>query len=272
MRESKKSQLAGIAGAIGVALLAFLLIFSLNSLQWPLASKISEVITDLPSPDTIPDGVLLVHVVSNLTIFPTSAVPSIFTPAPGYSSINEANGFAGVIVYIYEDSNTQPSVQNITNSLGRIQENLSPNTYSVKLVDWRANNLTVKVQIKSNQISYLNVTVNATSYMIESANIDDPDFSGWAVSWGQVYARVDANQTITAQDPQIYLDTGFSPFTPLTSIQQTGVTPIKISSADQSNGSQWVQLEVSAPMNISNIKSMSILTLHSQYNLTSNPL
>jgi hypothetical protein len=74
MRESKKSQLAGIAGAIGVALLAFLLIFSVNSLQWPLASKISEVITDLPSPNTVPDGVLLVNIVSNLTIFTTNAV------------------------------------------------------------------------------------------------------------------------------------------------------------------------------------------------------
>jgi hypothetical protein len=161
-------------------------------------------------------------------------------------------------------------VQNITNSLGQVEENLSPNTYGVKLVDWRLNNLTVNVQIKSNEISYLNVTVNATSYVIESANIADPDFSGWVVSWGQIYARVDANQSITAHNPLTYLDTGFSPFTPLTGIQQAGVTPIKISSADLSNGSQWVQLQVSAPLNISSIRSMSILTLHSQYNLTTN--
>jgi len=268
MRESKKSQLAGIAGAIGVALLAFLLIFAMNSLQWPLASKISEVITDLPSPDTIPDGVLLVNVQSNLTVFPTEAVSGIFTPVPGFSSINESGGFSGVVVNIYLGLSSEPSVQNVTNSQGQIQENLAPNTYSVKLVDWRLNNLTFTVQIKSNQVTNVSVIANATSYMIESAHIADPDSSGWAVSWGQIYARIDANQSITANSPQIYLDTTYSPFAPLSDIRQIGVTPITVNTADRSNGSQWIQLQVSAPLNISSIKSMSILTLQSQYEVT----
>ncbi len=162
----------------------FCLSFQLTRSNGRLHRKSAKLLQNLPSPNTVPDGVLLVNIVSNLTIFPTSAVSSIYTPVPGYTSVNETGGFSGVAVYVYEGLSTQPSVQNITNSLGQVEENLSPNTYGVKLVDWRLNNLTVNVQIKSNEISYLNVTVNATSYVIESANIADPDFSGWVVRLG----------------------------------------------------------------------------------------
>jgi hypothetical protein len=263
MRESRKSQLAGIAGAIGIAILAFFLIFALNSLNWPIAASLGKAITVIPSPTQVPDGILVVNVQSSLTVIPGSAVPRLVdVPVP--SSVQQSENLSGVRVWIYISLNTQPSVSNITNAQGQVQENLAPNSYTVKLVDWRLNNLSSAVQISSDKITNLNVTLNATSYAIQSSSISDPDFSGYAVSWGHIYAQLNSNQSVTAQNPSTYLDTEYSVFTPLSRITQSGVTPVTIGSSTQNNGSQWVQIQVNAPLNISSIRSMSILALHAQ--------
>jgi hypothetical protein len=124
-------------------------------------------------------------------------------------------------------------------------------------------NLSKPVQISSDKITELNVTLNATSYSIQAANIADPDFTGWAVSWGQIYALVDANQSIGVQGPTAttYLNTEYSAFTPMSHMGVSGVTPITIGASDLNNGSQWIQIQVKSPVDISSIKTMSILTL-----------
>jgi hypothetical protein len=263
MRESRKSQLSGIGGALAIAVVAFFLIFSLNSLQWPLASSLSKVVTILPSPSSIPDGVLIVYVQSNLTVFPTNQTVGIFY-SPPFSGVPSSTPLSGVKVAVFQGLTA--TISNYTDSVGQAQEDLAPGTYTVKLLDWRLNNLSTTVQVSSDKITQLSVVVNATSYSIQSANIVDPDSSGWAVSWGQIFVEVGANVSVSTQNPQIFLDTLYSPFTPLSRIQEDGVTPITIgSSTSSSGGSQWVQIQVNSPVNISSIKSMSILTLRAGY-------
>ena len=266
MRDSKKSQLAGIAGAIGIAVLAFFLIFALNSLQWPLAASLGKAISSLPSPVTIPDGILVVNVESNLTVFPGPS-PDSQSVLSNSTSFQHLENLRGVQVDVYSGSATTPILRNVTGLTGQAQEDLAPGTYTVKLLDWRLNNLTTSIQISSNKVTNLNVTLNATSYVIQSANIADPDFSGYAVSWGQIYALIDANQSVTAHNPITFLDTKFSPSTPMSRVAISGVTPISVEGSDLNNGSQWVQIAVKTPLDLGNIRSMSILALRTEYSV-----
>ena len=100
MRESRKSQLAGIGAALAVAIVAFFLIFSLNSLQWPLASSLSKVVTILPSPSAVPDGILIVNVDSNLTFVPTNHTIGLFYSPPFVPNFS-TEGLPGVLVAVY---------------------------------------------------------------------------------------------------------------------------------------------------------------------------
>jgi hypothetical protein len=266
MRDSKKSQLAGILGAIGIAVLAFFLIFSLNSLQWPLAASLGKALASLPSPATIPDGVLEVSVASNLTVFPGPSAnsKSVLTSS---NTLQRIENLMGVQVDIYSGSGTTLIERNVTGVTGEWEGNLPPTTYSVKLLDWRLDNFTTSVQVVSNSVTKLDVTLNASSYVIQSSNIADPDFSGYAVSWGQIYALVDANQPVNGHSPVTYLDTAYSPFTPMSRIAISGVTPISIEASNQNNGSQWVQFTVSAPLDLGSIRAMSILALRTEYSV-----
>ncbi len=213
-----------------------------------------------PSPTKVADGVLLVNVQSNLTLVPSP-------PAIGGA---EVESLPGVAVAVYQGFGSTATVHNITDSLGQAQEDLPPGTYTAKLLDWRFENLSTTVEISSDKVTDLNVTLNATSYVIQSANIADPDFSGWAVSWGQIYVQLDANWSVSSSVPSTYLDTQYPANTPISRIEQPGVTPITISASGQSNGSRWVQIQVITPLNISSIKSMSILTLRSEFMVGTN--
>ncbi len=266
MRDSKKSQLAGILGALGIAILAFLLIFTLNSLQWPLAASLGRAIQSLPSPATIPDGVLAVTVISNLTVFPGPSPNSQYVLSPE-DSFQRMEDLSSVQIDLYSGIGTTPFMRNFTGPSGTWEGDLPPNTYTVRLLDWRLGNLTANVQVTSNKVTKLDVTLNATSYAIQSANIADPDFSGYAVSWGQIYALVDANQSVTGHTPVTFLDTAYSPSTPMSRVAITGVTAISVESSNQDNGSQWVQFTVSTPLDLGGIRAMSILALRTYYSV-----
>lgn len=270
MRQSRKSQLEGLVGALAIAVVAFFLIFSLNSLQWPLASSLSKVVTLLPSPSAVPDGILIVNVESNLTVFPTNHTVGSFYNPPIFG-IFSSSAVPGVKVAVFQGLGL--TITNYTNSAGQAQEDLAPDSYTVKLLDWRLDNLSTLVQVSSNKITELEVGVNATSYSIQSANIVDPDSSGWAVSWGQIYVQLGTNRSVTTENPQTFLDTSYSAFTPIGRIQADGVTPVTVGGTTQGfSGSQWVQIQVDSPLNISSIRSMSILTLHSEYKVSTNAL
>lgn len=249
--------------ALGIVVMAFLLIFSVNSLQWPLASSIGKVITILPSPTKIPDGILVVSVQSNTTVVSPSG--SFSVGVPGFFVYNGEQTFPGVRISVYLSGSLSTTVSNITDSAGQVEEVLAPDAYTVILPDWRLNNLSVPIQISSDKITKINVQVNADSYTIQSASISDPDSSGFAVSWGSIFVRLSTNQTIASQNIQTFLDTAYPAGTPLDRIQQAGVAPITVGSSSPGNDSQWVEILVTSPLNISSIKSMSLLTLHTQY-------
>ena len=184
----------------------------------------------------------------------------------------DREALSGILVSVFLNSVTSPTITNFTDSSGEIQENLAPNSYTIKFFDWRLDNLSVQVQISSNNVTDLNVTVNASSYAVQSFNIADPDSSGFAVGWGQIYALVDTNRSVTLQNQIIFLDTVDSLITPIGSLNQVGLTPVTLSSVSSTNDSQWLQIQVKAPVNISSIRTMSILTLHSVYTVKSNAL
>jgi len=173
----------------------------------------------------------------------------------------------GVQVDIYSGSGTAMIEKNFTGPNGEWQGNLPPTTYSVKLQDWRLDNFTTSVQVVSSSVTKLDVILNASSYVVQSSSIADPDFLGYAVSWGQIYALVYANQTVTGHSPVTYLDTAYSPFTPMSRIAISGVTPISIEGYNQNNGSQWIQFTVSAPLDLGSIRAMSILALRTEYSV-----
>ncbi len=269
MRESRKSQLASLIAVLGIALIAFFLIVALNSLAWPVGSAVGNVMSELPTPVRVPDGVLSVTVHSNQTIVaPESAHFNSGTRVRN----PERGALSGILVSVYLNAVTSPTITNFTDTSGQIQESLAPNSYTVKFFDWRLDNLSVSVQISSDNITDLNVTVNASSYSIQSFNIADPDFSGFAVGWGQIYALVGTNRSITSQNQIIFLDTVDSPTTPISNIDQAGLTPVTLSTASSTNDSQWLQIQVKNPVDISSIRTMSILTLHTVYTVESNAI
>jgi len=261
MRESRKSQLASSIAVLGIALIAFFLIFALNSLAWPVGSTVGNVISNLPTPIKVPNGVLRVTVHSNQTIVTGSSYlnSGLVIPNPDREPLQ------GIHVLVYLNAATSPTLTNFTNSDGQVQESLAPDAYTVKFFDWRLDNLSVSVQVSSNSITDLNVTVNASTYAVQSFNIADPDSSGFAVGWEQVYALVGTNQSVTSQGQITFLDTVSPPSTPINTINQYGLTQITVSTTSSTNDSQWLQIQVKTPMNISSIRTMSILTLHSVY-------
>jgi hypothetical protein len=269
MRESKKSQLGSLIAILGIAFIAFFLIFALNSLAWPVGTTVGNVISELPNPVRVPNGVLRVSVYSNQTIVGIESTRQ----STGITIRNpDREALPGILVSVFLNSITSPTITNFTDSSGQIQESLAPNSYTIKFFDWRLDNLTVSVQVNSNSITDLNVTVNASSYAVQSFNIADPDSSGFAVGWGQVYALVATNRSLTFQNQITFLDTVDSPATPIANIDQLGLTPITFTTTSSTNDSQWVQIQVKTPMNISSVRSMSILALHSVYSVKTNVL
>jgi hypothetical protein len=269
MRESRKSQLGSLIAVLAIAFIAFFLIFALASLSWPVGSTVGNVISELPTPVRVPDGVLRVTVHSNQTIV---AAESDHLNAGIHFRNPAREALSGILVSVFLNPVTSPTITNFTDSSGQILENLAPNSYTIKFFDWRLDNLSVQVPISSNNITDLNITVNASSYVVQSFNIADPDSSGFAVGWGQIYALVATNRSVTLQNQIIYLDTVDSLITPIGSINQLGLTPITLSTVSSTNDSQWLQIQVKAPVSISSIRTMSILTLNSVYTVKSNAL
>jgi hypothetical protein len=267
MRESRKSELGSSLAVIGIALVAFLLIIALNSLAWPVGSALEHVVSELPTPIVIPDGVLLVTVNSNQTNLPAVIDNST---APFVVGNQERDVLTGITVSVFVSTVTSPTITNYTDSLGQIQENLAPNTYSVKFYDWRLSNLSVPVQVNSDSITDLNVTVDASSYHVQSLNLDDQDSSGWVVAWGQIFALVETNRSVTSPNQAIFLDTQYSQTTPINNLNEKYLNPISVSEVSQTDYSQWLQIQVKNPMNIGSIQTMSVLTLRSQYVVSTN--
>src|SRR5579862_3022465 len=137
MRESRKSQLASLIAILGIALIAFFLIFALNSLAWPVGSTVGNVISELPTPVKVSDGVLRVTVNSNQTI----VAPESFHGGLGIVPPNPyVEAVPGVLVSVYLNTVTSPTITNFTDSNGQIQESLAPNSYTIKFYDWRLDN------------------------------------------------------------------------------------------------------------------------------------
>ena len=213
-----------------------------------------------PIPAKVPEGVILVTVLSN---------ESLITPSTLIASIVGANvvsqPLSGLTVAISLGL-SPPFVTNRTIASGQVEENVPPNVYSVKIVDWRLNNFTTTVTVRSNEITSLAVTLSATTYTIQEFHILDPDSTGYIVGWEQVYAHLAGNNSVVAQNPQTYLDTQMPPATPIQSFDNPKVvTPVSVGAEQPGNLSQWVQLQVKAPLSIGNIKTLSLLTLSTSF-------
>src|SRR3984893_16389943 len=74
MRESRKSQLTRFAILFAIGLLSIFLLVAMNLLAWPVGQEVGKIATVNPIPEKVPDGVLLVTVLSNQSIASNSAV------------------------------------------------------------------------------------------------------------------------------------------------------------------------------------------------------
>ncbi|MFI5420752.1 MAG: hypothetical protein ACHQ1H_07260 [Nitrososphaerales archaeon] len=260
MRESKKSQLTSILILLGIGILSVFLLFAINILAWPVGSEIGKIATVNPIPAKVPEGVILVTVLSNQTLVsPSTALLN------GSGSNIISQPLAGLTVAISLGL-APPFVTNRTIANGQVEENVPPNVYSVKVLDWRLNNFTTTVTVLSNEITSLAVTLSATTYTIQEFHILDPDSTGFIVGWEQVYAHLPGNNSVVSQNPQTYLDTQMPPATPIQFFSNPRVvTPVVVGSEQAGNLSQWVQMQVKAPLSIGNIKTLSLLALSTSF-------
>src|SRR5271155_4083336 len=98
MRESRKSELGSSLVIVGIALVAFLLVIALNSFGWPIGSALGHVVSELPTPVVVPDGVLLVTVHSNQTNLPAVFENSTQLFGAGYQ---EQDVLTGITVSVF---------------------------------------------------------------------------------------------------------------------------------------------------------------------------
>jgi|SRR5579872_1038261 len=256
MRKSTKSQLSSFAILLAIGVLSIFLLVAMNFLAWPVGQEVGKIATINPIPAKVPDGVLLVTVLSNQSIAGNSG-------ANGSSVVSEP--FPGLSVAVSLGLDT-PFVTNRTTDTGQIEENVAPDTYAIKILDWRLNNFTTSVAVLSNEITSLTITLNATSYLVQEFHVQDPDSVGLIVGWEQVYVHLDSTAPAAPQNSNVYLDTQFSPETPITSMTNSRtVTSVTVASEQSGNVSQWVQLNVKAPLNIGAIKTLSLLDLQTTY-------
>ena len=262
MRESRKSQLTSFAILLAIGILSLFLLVAMNFLAWPVGQEVGKIATINPIPQRVPDGILMVTVLSSQSI--ASAFP------PGFNQSGPSNlvtqPFPGLPVAVSVGLAPIPFVTNRTVDSGQIQENVAPNTYTVKILDWRLNNFSTAVTVYSNEITSLTVTLNVTSYTVQEFHVQDPDSTGYIVGWELVFVHLDSSTPVAGQNPQTYLDTQLSPETPISSISDPhAVTSVIVASEQPGNQSQWLQLNVKAPLNISAIKTLSLLTLKTSY-------
>ena len=265
MKENRKSQVAGGVLLIGISLLAILLIFSLNSLGWPIGQGITKIGNVVSVPQNIPYGTLLVQVESNETVLPNSAV---LVNQAGFYSNTRIVHIPDVPISIQESNGIGGGLTNYTNYQGQIQETLPPTYYTIKISDWRFDNLTLNVQVLSNRTTFLKVTLDATAFKVESFNVADPDGSGWAVGWENIFAQVQTPMPVASSGSRIFLDIFEPPAQVVSSVNRNELTPVSVTSSTMENQSQWVSLQLSSPINIHSIQTLSLFTLKTNYTVT----
>ncbi|MGI0090184.1 MAG: hypothetical protein ACREBS_00600 [Nitrososphaerales archaeon] len=209
------------------------------------------------------DGLLLVSAEANLTVIPGNPVGSLRLGQGGFAD----SPLAGVLVSISDSSSSSMSMfSNFTSSSGKLSLYLAPATYKISFLDWRLNYSAVTVQIVSAQITHVSVYLNATTYPVLSFNVVDPDSTGYAVQWEKVFAQVPGQQSAIAENSNTYLEiANLSPTAYMGTAVPSVAVPVSVAENMKSQTSQWLQLQVSTPLNIGAIQNVRILSLNALY-------
>ncbi len=259
MRDSKRNLLATITIVGALFLFAALTVANLSSFASPIGSDINFVKGNAPQlgPGNS-DGLLLITVEANLTVLPVSSNQTL----AGFR--NEP--LRGVFISISNTATNSGALGNTTNSVGQLAIYLPPSSYAVSFQDWRFNYSTVTVSIFTGQVTHLGAYLNATTYSVQSFNIVDPDDSGWALGWEQVYANVVGPQHVSQFDASTYLETGtLSAASDVLDGGTTSLTQVTILGNLKSQNSQWLNLEVDSAISISSIQNLQLLSMSSIY-------
>jgi hypothetical protein len=248
---------------LGMALISLLLISALNNTSWPVSSDISRINFNLATPRPTPPGTLVVYLISNESAFPSSGIigNNCRINCRNYQIVPLAN----VPIYISLTGGLGTFATNISNVTGVVAEQLPPNSYTIRINDWRLQNLSVPLQVFSNKTTTLLVSLYNTVYVVQSYNIADPDSSGWAVGWQQVYADVPTAQIVSGAGISTFLDTQLPVRELLEGPPSSLLTPVTVSSSTVENGSEWLQLQLNNPIPIQNIQTMNLLTLRTTF-------
>ena len=216
MRESRKSQLTSFAILLAIGILSVFLLVAMNFLAWPVGQEVGKIATVNPIPEKVPDGVFMVTVFSSSIHREQLLLQDSMNRA---SAILVTQPFRGFASRHFAGTGSMPFVTNRTIDSGQVQENVAPNTYSVKMLDWRLNNFSTAVTVFSNEITSLTVTLNATSLhgpgISRAGSLILPDSLSAGSRCTCIWTAV---HPLAAQNPQTYLDTQIPPETPISSI------------------------------------------------------
>lgn len=233
--------------------LSLFLLTNLGSLTSPSVSELGQG-AKKKNPNGQQSGELTLRLEANITEHP--GLNASFVDAP----------LDRVQVEVTNQENLSSHLSNYTNPNGFLNMSLPSSNYYISFNDWRLNNSQILVQIRTGIITLVNVYLNASVYNVQSFDIVDPESSGMAVGWENMYAQLANLDTVGNQGASTFLITkNFPSLVALDSTLPTGVTPVSIRLDSQSNSSQWLSLKVGSPISISSITNVDLLSLSSRF-------
>lgn len=239
-------------------ILSILLISNLASFtslgQLKLGSESAKTHTNGPL-----NGELVVKVEANVTSSSISATSSTNSSSLSYLVLQNVP-LEHVRVEITPQENLSSHMINYTDQNGLLNVSLVSSTYYVSFNDWRFNDSQLSVQVEPGQTTIVSAYLNATSYLVTSFDILDPQSSGTIVNWDNLFVQLPNPGTIDQHGATAFLITdNLSSGIALDSTIPAGVTPVSMSSAEITNNSQWMTLRVGSQIPIRSIQSMTML-------------
>jgi hypothetical protein len=264
MQRSRRDQLSLITILIVFFLLSLLLATNLNSFLAPVGPNNSTTSGNTPQPSFNGDGMLVITIESNLTVFPSSRTSSpVKLGNDGFLN----SPIRGVLISITNTASNADTFANFTNSYGQFAIYLPAATYKVGFLDWRLNFSTMSVDVYTGEVTRLDAHLNATTYPVQTFNIVDPDSSGWALGWGEMYALIPSVQAVTSINSSTFVETNtLSPTAYfLDSGNPSALTRVSVIGSLSSQNSQWLEMQVKSPLAIATIHTLRLLSMNTVY-------
>ena len=268
----RSSRLVAPSVLIALFAVSFLLLLSMNSLQWPIGSFLNNQNNAAVATSTVQPGMLAVTTQSYRVDGSLSSGAT-----PGGNDILPTIGplpMGGISLQISRTGSLANPLRVETDpGSGQFSEYVNPGSYTVRIMDGRFGNLSVNVQVSEAKVSQLTATVNETDYAVTQYNLVDSYSSGWFGGWQQVYVNIHSNASI-ASNPNLrdYLAVSNSTYQfaacqsclPIPTDTPNFVSAT-LTSSTQNSDSQWLQIQLGHLMRISGVSGLMLSTQQVTY-------